>query len=95
MKYTKEDSLSEIRRRGRLIRKKRNNMITGVLSASVIVSAFLLVLSVSVLTGNAVTGTGSVYGSFLMPVEAMGYVIVAVAAFTLGIVITVYFRKKK
>ncbi len=95
MKYTKEESLSEIRRRGRLIRKKRNNMITGVLSASVIVSTFILVLSVSMLTGNTVTGTGSVYGSFLMPVEAMGYVIVAVAAFTLGIVITVYFRKKK
>ena len=93
MKYTKDEALDEIIKRGRKIREKRNKRITGILSTAVVVSTFLLILSVSLFTGNAFMGDHSVYGSFLLPTEVLGYVLVAVIAFVVGVVITVIVRK--
>ena len=93
MKYTKDEALEEILKRGRKIREKRNKQITGVLSTTTVISAFLLILSVSLFTGNAFFGTHSVYGSFLLPTEVFGYVLVAVIAFVGGVVITVCIKK--
>ena len=95
MKYTKDEALNEILKRGRKIREKRNKQITGVLSTTTVILTFILFLSISIFTGNAVTGTNSAYGSFLLPTEVLGYVIVAVIAFVLGVIITVIVRKNK
>ncbi|MBP5494205.1 MAG: hypothetical protein J6X97_03850 [Lachnospiraceae bacterium] len=95
MKYTKDEALNEILKRGRKIREKRNKRITGALSTATVISTFILFLSISIFTGNAVTGTNSAYGSFLLPTEVLGYVIVAVIAFVLGVIITVIVRKNK
>ena len=94
MKYTKDEALEEILKRGRKIREKRNKQITGVLSTTTVVLTFILFVSISIFTGNVVTGTHSVYGSFLLPTEVLGYVIVAVIAFVTGVIITVIVRKK-
>ncbi len=94
MKYTKDEALNEILKRGRKIRKKRNKRITGALSTATVISTFILFLSISIFTGNAVTGTNSAYGSFLLQTEVLGYVLVAVIAFVMGVIITVIVRKK-
>ena len=95
MKYTKDEALSEIRKRGRKIREKRNKRIAGALSTATVISTFMLFVSISVFTGNVVTGTDSAYGSFLLPTEVLGYVLVAIIAFVLGVIITVIARKNK
>lgn len=95
MKYTKDEALEEILKRGRKIREKRNKQITGVLSTTTVVLTFILFVSISIFTGNVVTGTHSAYGSFLLPTEVLGYVIVAVIAFVTGVIITVIVRKNK
>ena len=95
MKYTKDEALNEILKRGRKIREKRNKRITGALSTATVISTFILFLSISIFTGNAVTGTNSAYGSFLLPTEVPGYVIVAVIAFVMGVIITVIVRQNK
>ncbi len=94
MKYTKDEALEEILKRGRKIREKRNKQITGVLSTTTVVLTFILFVSISIFTGNVVTETHSAYGSFLLPTEVLGYVIVAVIAFVMGVIITVIVRKK-
>lgn len=93
MKYTKDEALEEILKRGRKIREKRNKQITGVLSTTTVILTFILFLSISIFTGNVVTGTHSAYGSFLLPTEVLGYVLVAVIAFVMGVIITVIVRK--
>ena len=95
MKYTKDEALNEILKRGRKIREKRNKRITGALSTATVISTFILFLSISIFTGNAVTGTNSAYGSFLLPTEVLGYVLVAVIAFVMGVIITFIVRKYK
>ncbi len=95
MKYTKDEALEEIIKRGRKIREKRNKQITGVLSTTTVILTFILFLSISIFTGNVVTGTHSAYGSFLLPTEVLGYVIVAVIAFVMGVIITVIVRQYK
>ncbi len=94
MKYTKDEALEEILKRGRKKREKRNKQITGVLSTTTVVLTFILFVSISIFTGNVVTETHSAYGSFLLPTEVLGYVIVAVIAFVTGVIITVIVRKK-
>lgn len=95
MKYTKDEALNEILKRGRKIREKRNKRITGALSTATVISTFILFLSISIFTGNVVTGTNSAYGSFLLPTEVLGYVLVAVIAFVMGVIITFIVRKYK
>lgn len=95
MKYTKDEALEEILKRGRKIREKRNKQITGVLSTTTVILTFILFLSISIFTGNVVTETHSAYGSFLLPTEVLGYVIVAVIAFVMGVIITVIIKKNK
>ena len=95
MKYTKDEALEEILKRGRKIREKRNKQITGVLSTTTVILTFILFLSISIFTGNIVTETHSAYGSFLLPTEVLGYVIVAVIAFVTGVIITVIVRKNQ
>lgn len=93
MKYTKDEALEEIIKRGRKIRDKRNKRITCALSTATVIATFILFLSISIFTGNVVTGTHSAYGSFLLPTEVLGYVLVAVIAFVMGVIITVIVRK--
>ena len=95
MKYTKDEALEEILKRGRKIREKRNKQITGVLSTTTVILTFILFLSISIFTGNVVTETHSAYGSFLLPTEVLGYVLVAVIAFVMGVIITVIIKKYK
>ncbi|MCR4771643.1 MAG: hypothetical protein K5855_04965 [Oscillospiraceae bacterium] len=86
MKYTTEDALTEIMRRSEIIVLHRNcRALSGAAGALLCVLAVVVALLPGT-TGAA--SAGSVYGSFLLSQEAGGYVLAAVVAFALGIVVT-------
>lgn len=67
-------------------------MLSG---ASALLAAALLFVIVAV-SGRANSAfTGTVYGSFLLSVEAGGYVLAAVIAFALGVAVTLLCIRRK
>jgi len=95
VKYTKDEALKEITRRGTVLRKRRDQKITLVLSTSMILSCVALFATIGVFSGNAVDGTETVYGSFVLSAEAGGYVLAAVSGFVLGVLATLLIRHFK
>ncbi len=89
MKYTTDEALEEIYRRGEQIKDRHDRRVTNILSASSFVVGFLLVGLLSYYSGTGVDAVGQSYGSFLLFPDAGGYVLVAVVAFVLGVLITV------
>ena len=88
MKYSQQEQIEEILARGDALRKKRERRITGVLTASATALMVLLVIGIGAVGNMTPAGTASSYGSFLLDAKAGGYVLVAVLAFALGVVIT-------
>lgn len=90
MKYTSEDALSEIMRRGKqvVIRRKRH---TCQVLTCVSVAVFLALVSVIVHlpASTSLAPSDSVYGAFLLSKEAGGYVLAALLAFMLGVAVTI------
>ena len=99
MRYDSETAFREILRRGEALRKRKERRTIQALSAASAALLILMILSVQVLPpeGSA-EGMRSVYGAFLLPAEAGGYVLAAVVAFAVGAVVTVAcirYRDKK
>ena len=96
MKYTTEEALTEIMRRKNQIVLRRSRRSCQVLSGvSAMLMAFLL-LVICMMPGSPGSAfTGTVYGSFLLSAEAGGYVLAAVLAFILGVVITLLIQNRK
>lgn len=89
MKYTRSEALSEILRRGGQIALRRQKRTCGALSGASAMLCAALVLLIALLPGRgAAAATGTAYGAFLLSAEAGGYVLAAVIAFTLGVVVT-------
>ena len=95
MKYTTDEALEEIYRRGEQIRDRHERRVTSILSAGSAVVGFLLIGLLSYYSGTGVDAVGQSYGSFLLFPDAGGYVLVAVIAFILGVLITVAARRYK
>lgn len=96
MKYTTQEAMQEIMRRSEIVAFRRNRKVCQRLSAAAAVLFAALVLVIVVFPGEAGTGaSGSVYGSFLLSKAAGGYVLAAVIAFALGIVVTLFCFSKK
>ena len=99
MKYTTDEALTEIEKRARKRAAEKNARNAGILSCLSGVLFVSLVTVIALLPGH--TGeapAGSVYGSFLVSMEAGGYVLAAVIAFILGVAITLlclYLNKLK
>lgn len=92
MKYTTDEALKEITRRGAEIKRKRDQKITGILSAASLLCVISIVMTVSFFSGSLVSGDETVYGSFVLSAETGGYVLVAVLGFALGVVVTCIIR---
>ncbi len=89
MKYTTEEAISEIMRRSRRVSIRRDRRACRKLSGAAGALFAVLVLVIALLPGKvAIEYSSSVYGSFLLSQEAGGYVLAAVIAFVLGVVIT-------
>ena len=95
MKYTKEEALSEIKRRSTKIRKeeaKKKEIILSAVSACLMLA---LVVVIGIFGGaGVVAGAGSAYGSFFISAESGGYVLVAIAAFLVGVIVTVVIKHR-
>ncbi len=94
MKYTKENAITEIKRRSRGIKRAREKKLTKGLMALTCLIAIALVGEVGLMTGPTTEGDmASVYGSFLLSPESGIYVLVAVVAFLVGVAITLLIKK--
>lgn len=94
MRYTTEEALSEIMRRRSSIVMHRNQRECRILSAAVCVLSVVLVSVIAVLQAGAEKASPvSLYGSFLLSQEAGGYVLTALAAFVLGVFVTLLCQK--
>ena len=99
LRYSLEESVDRVRIRSDDIIKRKRKHTTMALSAGITVLSLMLIVSVYELAGfgNPVIDE-SVYGSYMLSQNAGGYVLVAVIAFTLGIIIAAairHFRSKK
>ena len=92
MKYSKDEALDEIMKRGRIIKKKHDKRNTVILSSATALSAFILVITVSIFGGGA-AGTYSAYGSFVLNNDSIQYVVEALATFLFGSVVTIAIYK--
>ena len=89
MKYTLDESVQEFSRRKSRLEKKRHDRVSKTLFSGVGVLSVMLGVALFNVTGLNIPGQGgSSYGSFLLGQDAGGYVIVAVIAFLLGILLT-------
>ena len=90
VKYGSDEALEKIFKKSKEIRDTRERRRITVLATITSVLACLLIATVVLLKGQTLSeATSSHLGAFLLPSEAGGYVLVGVAAFILGIVITV------
>ena len=88
MKYSNDQAFDEIMNRGKIIKKKHDKRNTAILSSVTALSAFLLVISVSLFAGGGEAGTYSTYGSFVLNNDSIQYVVEALATFLFGSVVT-------
>ena len=90
MKYSIDEAMREIdERKDVLIKNKIKRSINAYLAMAVLVSAGLLAAIYGYAGFGEIDGTYSVYGSFMLPDEAGGYIVVAVLSFVAAVVITV------
>ena len=89
MKYDIDESMQEISKRSKELRGKRDRQISRTLYSIAGALAIALIGAVYGIVGPSHPGQGeSAYGSTLLSAEIGGYVIVAILAFALGIVLT-------
>ena len=89
----RKKALEEIGRRAENIRRreKRKTGLLGTLTAAL---AFLLAVLLGTIPDRGVVMHASALGAFLLGPEIGAYVIVAVAAFILGVILTILFHRK-
>ncbi len=94
MKYTSQEQMEQILNRSAQLREEKERHRTGALSASA--GALVLVLAVSIIalgrTGYVEEARGA-YGAFLLSPDVGGYVLVAVLAFAVGVLLTVLIHR--
>ena len=96
LKYTTEESLSEIMHRKRLCSVRRNQKRCRALSGMAVALFTVLAAVITVIPDRSADfPAGSVYGAFLLSPEAGGYVLAAVIAFALGVTVTLLCLKWK
>lgn len=94
MKYSTEKALEEIMRRSRQIEVRRERRSVRIYSLASLLLIGALAVIISGMAGGPVPAGGqAVMGSFLLPAQAGGYVLTAVIAFTLGVILTIKTKK--
>lgn len=90
MKYSLDESMHEFEKRIEILQKKRQKRLSRVLMSGVGMMSVVLIVALSIVIGPTTPGQGEgLYGSFLLSQDAAGYVIIALIAFILGILLTV------
>lgn len=90
MKYSTDQAMNEILRRGNRIADCRDRRACRILSAASVVLLAAAVTVIARLSGQTgAEADQSVYGAFLLPSDAGGYVLAGVLAFALGVTVTI------
>ncbi len=90
LKYTLDESVAEFEKRKKFAEKKRHKRNERALFSGVGVLSVMLIISLFNVIGLNAPGQGnSNYGSFLLSPESGGYIVVAIIAFVLGILLTI------
>lgn len=96
MRYTSDETVSEIMRRSRKIAAAKNrNACRGLAVSAMVLFVALAATIVSVSGDTAAESSGSVYGSFLLSAKAGGCVLLAIAAFASGVAVTILYLRIK
>lgn len=93
MKYSKDQAFDEIMNRGKIIKKKHDKRNMVILSSATALSAFILVIAVSLFAGGGDATAYSAYGSFILNNDSIQYVVEALATFLFGSVVTIVIYK--
>lgn len=94
MKYTEQEQLQQILLRGEQLRRRKDLRAFKGLSASAAALLCALAVCIGSLGRTGFAESRTVYGSFLLSAETGGYVLVAVLAFVLGVVIAILLTKR-
>ena len=86
MKYTRDEALNEIFKRGKEVKYRHDRRVTRLLEASSLVLVFSLIGVLGVFTGET-KGSESFYGALMLSENTGGYLLVAAIAFILGITV--------
>ncbi|MBQ6476137.1 MAG: hypothetical protein IJJ34_08030 [Clostridia bacterium] len=99
MRYSMDETIREIEKRGEKIRARRVKRMIRTSSGVALASLTVLVLSASrMICAHSVQTAGGAYGSFLLSGKAGGYVLVGVICFFAAVLLTVLamrFAEKK
>ncbi|MBR0512681.1 MAG: hypothetical protein IJK06_00340 [Clostridia bacterium] len=97
MKYNPETEFAEILRRSKTlqVQKERRKIQTIGISCSTLFALAILAVGMLRGEGGQLEGTRTTFGSFLLPTDAGGYVIAAVAAFAVGVLVTAICIRKR
>ena len=89
MQYTFDEALQETLRRAGALKKRRFKAQTRALSAAIVVLlGSVLAIGAGYMTPQSPVIGDLDYGAFLLPSEAGGYILAAVAAFVIGVLVT-------
>ena len=93
MKYAKDMEFDEILKRGSIIKQKHYRKMMKIYSTATLVLSFALIGLFGIFMRSGAVGNDSAYGSFILPVETGGYVLLFILSFALGVVVTLFLKK--
>ena len=94
VKYSTDEAIKEIVKRGKKIRRKRADRITHALCACMSALVIILVCAFSIFAGNGIREPQTYYGSLVFSSDIGLYVLIGVLSFWLGILVAVILVKK-
>lgn len=95
MKYTEQEQLQQILLRGEQLRRRKDLRALKGLSAAAGALLCALAVCIGALGRTGFAEARTVYGSFLLSPETGGYVLVAVLAFAVGIVVAAIIHRRR
>ena len=95
MKYTTENALNEIKRRARRIKREHNRKVTRLLASSACLSLIALFAMIGIFSVSELPETQTMYGSIILQAKTVGYVLIAVLGFFLGVLATLLINHSK
>ena len=96
MKYSNQEQLNEILSRSKKLTERKEHRIMQSLYVTATALTFVLMLCIGAFTGKHSMNKTSSYGSFLLSEEAGGYILVAIIAFVVGIIVaTLIYKQRK
>ena len=95
MKYTEQEQLDQILFRSEKLRQRKELCALRGLSAAAAALIWVLAVCIGAPGRTGFAKSQTVYGSFLLSEETGGYVLVAVLAFAVGIVVAVLIHRHR